>query len=119
MAVADFAKPIVDARARGLRPADMVIVSDDDLGLHRSLPNPVVRVRREQRPTSLDWRFLADLEVEIAVDKTVDSHVGELIVAVGRVLPSYLGVWYLATDRVVPILYRGLHLLFYPFTTVP
>ncbi|MDE2022370.1 MAG: hypothetical protein KGI71_05680, partial [Patescibacteria group bacterium] len=65
--IADFAKPIVDARMAGRRPAELVIVSDGDLGLHRRFPaNPVVRVRPEHRPGALDWRWLAGLEVEVA-----------------------------------------------------
>lgn len=117
MNLPDFAKPIVDARERGMRPAEMVIVSDGDHALHRRFPaNPVVRIRPEQRPSSLSWRFLAGLDVEIATEHTNRQQVYDLILAVGRAEPRYLGVWNVLTDGVTPILYDGLHMLFHPFT---
>lgn len=99
MAVADFAEPIVEARKRGLRPAELVIVSDGDLGLHRRFPdNPVIRVRPEQRPSSLSWRLLAGLEVEIATEDH-GPRLLELVDAVDRAQPDYLRVWHLPSDR--------------------
>jgi hypothetical protein len=103
----DFAKPIAEARARGQKPVEMVIVSDGDLGLHRRFPaNPVVRVRPEQRPTSLSWRFLAGLDVEIA---TVDAGLRmlALVDAILAAHPHYLRVWNLENDRMMRVVAWG------------
>lgn len=103
----DFARPIVAARASGKRPASMVIVSDGDHGLHRRFPdNPVVRVRPEQRPGSFDWRFLADLDVEIATED-IDRGVA-LAYAIDRVQPSYLRVWNLSNDAMMRVRWLGM-----------
>lgn len=62
----DFAKPIVAAREKGLRPDALVVVQDGDLGMQRKVPNPVVRIDSERHPADYDWRFLAGLDVEVA-----------------------------------------------------
>ena len=91
-----------------MRPAELVIVSDGDLGLHRRFPaNPVVRVRPEQRPSSLSWRFLAGLDVEIATEDDGQRMLA-LVDAVDRAQPFYLRVWHLPTDRMVRVRWLGL-----------
>jgi len=107
MILPDFAKPIADARAGGFRPAELVIVSDGDLGLHRRFPaNPVVRVRPEQRPSGLCWRFLAGLAVEIATEDT-GRRMLSIVMAVDAAQPDYLRVWNVKTDRMVRLRFCG------------
>lgn len=107
----DFAKPIADARARGFRPAGMVIVSDGDHGLHRRYPqNPVVRVRPEQRPSTLSWRFLAGLDVEIATEDDGNRAVA-LAMAVDGAQPDYLRVWHLPSGRMMRLRFCGVRMV--------
>lgn len=109
--IADFAKPIVEARAAGKRPAELVIVSDGDLGLHRRFPaNPVVRVRPEQRPGALDWRWLAGLDVEIATEDD-GARMLTLIDAIDAARPAYLRVWNPTTDAMVRVRWLGKRML--------
>lgn len=109
--IADFAKPIVDARARGQRPAEMVIVSDGDLGLHARFPaNPVVRVRPEQRPGALDWRWVAGLDVEIATEDTARRMLA-LVDAVDGAQPGYLRVWQPSSGAMMRVRWLGRRML--------
>lgn len=103
----DFAKPIADARARGMKPDGFVIVSDGDLGLHRRFPaNPVIRVRDDQRPGALSWRFLAGLDVEIATEDA-GPRMLSLVDAILAVHPHYLRVWNVATDDMMRVVAWG------------
>lgn len=107
MNLPDYAKPIVEARAAGKRPADLVIVSDGDLGLHRRFrDNPVVIVRPEHRPSSLNWRFLAGLDVEIATEDDGNRAVA-LAMAVDAAQPDYLRVWHVPTGNMVRLRFCG------------
>jgi hypothetical protein len=102
-----FAKPIADARAAGKRPAALVIVSDGDHGLHRIYPgNPVVSLRETDDPTSFDWWWLADLDVEIA---TVGGarRTQALIDAIQTARPYYLRVWRLDTNEMTRVQWLG------------
>lgn len=103
-----FAKPIADARRAGKRPADLVIVSDGDYGLHRRYrDNPVVVIKPEQRPSAMDWTFLAGLDVEIA---TTGGHPRTLALATAilKARPDYLRVWWLDTGELIRIAWMGL-----------
>lgn len=109
--IPDFAGPIVEARARGQKPAELVIVSDGDLGLHRRFPaNPVVRVRPDQRPSTLSWRFLAGLDVEIATNDGGRRMV-QLVDAIDRAQPDYLRVWHLPTEAMLRIRWLGIRMI--------
>jgi len=106
-----FAQPIVDARAAGQRPVEMVIVSDGNLGLHRRYrENPVVVVRPEHRPRELEWRFLAGLDVEIATHDT-GGRMLELVSAIDRAHPYYLRVWHIPTDNMMRVRFCGLRMI--------
>ena len=109
--IADFAKPIADARGAGKRPDAMVIVSDGDMGLHRRFPaNPVVRVRQEQRPGALDWRWVAGLNVEIATEDD-GARLFALVDAIDAARPAYLRVWRPSTDRMMRVRWLGRRML--------
>ena len=95
----DFAGAIVAARRSRKRPAELVIVSDGELGLHRLYPhNPVVRVRPEVRAREYDFSFLVDLDVEIATNGT-DDRARALADHVLRAYPAYLRVWFVDSDE--------------------
>lgn len=103
----DFAKPIAEARLRGVRPAEMVIVSDGDHGLHWRFPaSPVVRVKPDQRPSALSWRFLADLDVEIATEDC-GRRLLEFVDSIEAARPNYLRVWHLATGAMTRLVFCG------------
>ena len=103
----DYAKPIADARAAGQRPAALVIVSDGDRGLHRRYRgNPVVVVRPEHRPSNLEWRFLAGLDVEIVTEDT-GRRMLSLVTAINAVRPDYLRVWNPQTNNMMRVRFCG------------
>lgn len=109
MRLPDFAQPIADARRRGLRPAELVIVSDGDHDLHRKVSehHQVVRVRPDQRPASLDWRWLADLDVEIAT-ASEPPRIAALAQVVLEARPWYARVWHLPSDGIIRIRSYGM-----------
>ncbi len=83
------AREIVETRAIGKRPADMVLVSL--VGPLREL-NPVVVARPER---SYDWRFLVDLDVLIVASSATDrTLVGCCVRAIIDHKPQYLGLWF-------------------------
>lgn len=103
-----FAKPIADARAAGKRPTEMVVVSDGRLGLHNWVCNPVVTIDVKERPSLFDWRFLADLDVEIAT--TGDAQrIQMLASAIVKVLPWYLRVWRVDTNTLTRVRWMGVN----------
>jgi hypothetical protein len=67
----------------------------------------VIRVRPEQRPSSLSWRFLAGLEVEIAVDGEDIPRAVALVDAIDRAQPLYLGVWNMGNDALMRVRFYG------------
>lgn len=101
-----FAQPIAAARAIGKRPSAMVVVSDGKLGLHRRISNPVVLIDEKARPTMFDWRFLADLEVEIATAADV-QRIHMLVDSILQVVPWYLRVWRVDTNTLTRVRWMG------------
>lgn len=102
-----YAKPILEARAKGRRPTGLVIVSDGQRGLHRLYPdNPVVVTEPGVNPNRYDWRFLADLDVEIATSGSPER-TGALVSAVLSGKPFYLRTWNPVTDECVRIWWLG------------
>ena len=104
----DFAQPIIDARAAGKRPADLVVVQDGDLGLNRYLPNPVVRIQPSRRASAYDFRFLADLDVEIATNGTSDRAIN-ICRAVLKARPRYLRLWHPEAGTATRIWWNGMY----------
>ena len=102
-----FAKPILQVRTLGLRPENMVLVSDGNHSLHRRFPdNPVIVVDEDMRPSEYDWWYLADLDVEIAT--TGDGErINALVDAVMTGSPGYLRVWKLDTGVCTRIWWLG------------
>jgi hypothetical protein len=85
-----------------MRPAEMVLISDGISDLYRLYPqNPVVVVDPAKPARDYDFKFLADLEVEIVTEGS-DRRAQALAVEVARVQPWYLRVWFYDT----PDLYR-------------
>lgn len=85
MMIAQNAQPILDARLKGLRPADMVVVS---------LLGPVV----VDNPTvfaevgkTYDWRWCKGLDVCIYLHDALDWP--ELVKAVALARPEHLSLW--------------------------
>lgn len=107
MVLPDFAGPLAVARCSKKRPADLVIVSDGDHGLHRQFPdNPVVRVRPDVRAREYDFSFLVDLDVEIATDGP-DRRATALARSILLSHPRYLRVWFLDTDEWIRVFAWG------------
>lgn len=79
------AKPILDARLRGFKPAEMVIVS---LVGHVESQNHIVRA---VSAAPYDWRWVADLDVCLYVGDLVDCRQTLKAIALHR--PAYLCVW--------------------------
>lgn len=103
-----FAKPIAEARRAGKRPADLVIVSDGQHGLHRRFPaNPVVLVENHERPGEFDWRFLAGLDVEIATDSDYRRTMS-FVLPILDAKPDYLRIWRMHSGRLIRICWLGI-----------
>lgn len=85
MMLADGAEPILRARLRGLRPAELVIVS-----LVGGLPvsNPVVRARAE---LAYDWRWVRELDLCLYMNLGQDWVT--LLKAIALQRPARLYVW--------------------------
>lgn len=88
MKVAEGAQRIIAARANGMKPADMVIVSL--AGVPKTL-NPFVLA---QVGTEYDWRWLRNLEIGVYVQDDDDWSV--LVKAMMLCQPQYLCVWNVA-----------------------
>lgn len=92
----------------GKRPAEMVVVSDGKFGLHRRVSNPVVVIDEKARPSIFDWRFLADLDVEIAT--AGDAQRIQMIASeILKVVPWYLRVWRVDTNALTRIRWMGVN----------
>lgn len=102
----DFAKPIAEARRRGMKPAHMVVIAYGVEGLHRELPNPVVRVKESDDPRRLDWSWLTGLDVEIATHLPAKKSLA-LVDAILPSQPRCLRVWNPDTDRAVRVVWNG------------
>lgn len=81
----DGAKPIVDCRLRGKRPADMVLVS---LGEPVQTANPIVIAQCGQR---YDWRFVRGLDV--CVYLTNDDEWPQIVKEIALCRPAHLELW--------------------------
>lgn len=102
----DFAKPIAEARRKGMKPDRMVIIAYGISGLHRDFPNPVVRVRPTDDPRRFDWSWLIGLDVEIATTRA-DRGVVDLVDAILPSQPRSLRVWNPDTDRSTRVMWDG------------
>lgn len=85
MILASGARPIVDARLKGLRPADMVIVS---LIGKTQETNTTVYANPK---TAYDWRWVADLQICIYANKSVEWEPTARAIAIRS--PQWLGLW--------------------------
>ena len=101
-----FGDRILAARRKGMRPLEMVIVSDGSLSLAARFPNPVVEIKDTAAPSTFDWSFLADLNVEIATRGT-SERAADLVDALLTGSPRYLRVWNVETGRAVRIVWNG------------
>lgn len=79
------AQPIVDARLRGLKPDEMVLVS---LVGHVDAANHTVRAIPG---TAYDWRWVRDLDICVYVGERGDWI--ETLKAIALQRPAYLGLW--------------------------
>jgi hypothetical protein len=105
--IPSFAKPLVEARSQGMRPANMVLVSDGQHHLHRRFPdNPVVVIDDNARPNQYEWWFLADLEVEIVTEGDAER-IEMLVAAVMTGSPGYLRVWRVDTGACTRVWWLG------------
>lgn len=85
MILASGARQIVDARLKGLRPADMVIVS---LIGKTQETNTTVYANAK---TAYDWRWVAGLNICVYANKSVDWESIARAIALRR--PAWLGLW--------------------------
>lgn len=83
--IATNAQPILRARLRGLRPADLVIIS---LVGHVDVANHVVRAMPDQH---YDWRWTHILDVCVYVDNAPTWHNTVKAIALQR--PAHLCIW--------------------------
>lgn len=81
------AQQIIDLRAKGKRPADMILVS---LVGWLGEVNPCVTAREG---VTYDWRFIRGLDALI-VTTTKDKAIRDLVRAVLAEQPNSLGVWF-------------------------
>jgi len=85
MKVADGAQKIIAARANGMKPADMVIVS---LVGVPATENPYVTARVDEQ---YDWRWVRNLDIGVYVQD--DDDWSETVKAMMMHKPLYLCVW--------------------------
>lgn len=83
--LAQGAEPIMASRMRGLKPADMVIVSMVGPAI---VENPVVRVKPG---VTYDWRWVRGLDVCLYIDDDADWHIVLKDIALQR--PEHLSLW--------------------------
>lgn len=83
--IATNAKQIIDARLRGLKPSDLVLVS---MVGHVNAENHVVRA---DPGVVYDWRWVRDLELVMVVGERCDW--ADTMKAIGLQRPTYLGLW--------------------------
>lgn len=86
----EYAKPIVEARKRGLTPAGMVIVSDGAHGFHRRFTNPVVQTDPAIDPQRYDWSWVPGLSIQVA---TTMDRVQDFVSVLVKHKPRHLSVW--------------------------
>lgn len=79
------AEPILKARMRGMKPADMVIIS-----MTGPVPaeNPAVRIKFGE---TYDWRWVRGLDVCLYIDEEVDWFLVLKEIALQR--PGHLSLW--------------------------
>ena len=85
MILANGARAIVDARLKGLRPAEMVIVS-----LIGKTQEPNITVYANPK-AAYDWRWVMDLQICIYANKSVDWQPTARAIATRK--PQWLGLW--------------------------
>lgn len=85
MTIALNAAPIIAARLKGLKPADMVCVSLVGSLCNR---NPVVHCKPSE---SLDWRWVKDLDVCLYVGPSPDW--ADTLKAIALCRPAHLSIW--------------------------
>lgn len=85
MNLAQNAQTILDARMRGFRPADMVLVS---LTGPVWAENPIVFAKPEQK---YDWRWVRGLDVGVYINGDIDWP--GLVKDIALQRPDYLCVW--------------------------
>ncbi len=103
----NHAEKILRARERGQKPADLLIVSDGEHGLHLHLPNPVVDIDPAVAPDGYEWGFAAGLDIEIATAGDGNRRVA-LAHALLRVAPRYLRMWDLTSGLLIRIHWCGI-----------
>lgn len=83
--IAEHADRIIDARLKGRRPADMVIIF---LGAPQKTNNPFVIAKPG---VAYDWRWVRGLDVCLYVSNADDW--GSLAKDIALQRPDYLGIW--------------------------
>jgi hypothetical protein len=83
--IAMNAQPIVDARLRGLKPNELVLIS---LVGHVDAANHTVRATLG---TPYDWRWVRDLEICVYIGERVDWV--DVLKAIALQRPAYLCLW--------------------------
>lgn len=83
--IAINAQPILDARLRGLKPAELVLVS---MVGHIDSENHVVRAIPG---TAYDWRWVRGLELVMVVGERCDW--ADTLKAIQLQRPAYAGLW--------------------------
>lgn len=100
--IATNADKIIAARMKGMRPADMVIVSLED---HLKTNNPVVYAKDN---IAYDWRWVRGLDICVYIKDS--NNWAPMVKAIAQQMPEYLCVWNFSAEwgaQVVLILADG------------
>lgn len=87
MTIPNGAQPIIDARRRGQKPAEMILVSligPTGESNHTVFVNP---------DAAYDWRWAVGLQVCLMVNEVTKRKAKEILLAIGKEFPEQLHVW--------------------------
>jgi len=87
MTLAKGAQPIIDARKRGQKPNELILVS---------LIGPTGEANHTVFASvdiAYDWRWTVGLQVCLVVNEATRRHAAEILRAIGKELPAQLHIW--------------------------
>lgn len=87
MTLARGALPIVDARKRGMKPNELILVSligQTGEANHTVFASPDI---------AYDWRWVVGLQLCLMVNEATRRHATEILRAIGKESPAQLHIW--------------------------